>query len=296
MVRAGLPTTFASYRDADHDVGDMDRPIYRHLARQKWESYARPLVMQRLTQMHVVPDLLPGIRPTAAVSLFFRSPLTRRGLATPPGTIVPSRASVHPPRIEMQVFDRGPRLVTVVVVDADVPNVDTDDFDTRCHFLAVNVPIEPNSGRIMPWEMATENPDGEGKNGEVVLPWMPPHAQKGAPYHRLAVFVLEQPRPDPLDAAAALVAGEPSTEGPRRLSATELRERNAERMGFSVRSFVGKHKLKVVGASMFRSVWDEGTAGVMRAAGLPGAEIEWKRKRGERLPERLRRRDTKRFR
>ena len=278
----------------------MNRPIYRHLAQRKWAAYARRLVLQRLHQMHIVPDLLPSINPTASISLFFRSPLTRRGLATPPGTIVASRTSAHPPRLEVQVFDRGARYVSVCVVDADVPNPDTDDFNARCHFLAVNVRVEPRMGRIEPWAMSDgQGPDGAegGDSGEIVLPWMPPHAQRGSPYHRLAVLVFEQPRPDSLEAAAALVAGEPLLEdGPTRLPAAELRERMTERVGFSVRDFKRRYALRVVGASMFRSVWDEGTAGVMRTAGLPGAEIEWRQKKGERLPERLRRRDTKRFR
>ena len=273
----------------------MDKPIYRHYARKKWESYALPLVMQRLTQMNIVPDLLPSIHPTAAVSLFFRSPLTRRGMATPPGTVVPSRISARCPRLDVQVFDRGSRLVSVAVVDADVPNVDTDSFDVRCHFLAVNVRIEPNACQIQPWDMSAEGEDSSGK-GEIVLPWLPPHAQKGAPYHRLAIFIMEQPRSDQLESKAALVAGEPAEEALTQLPAAQLRERYAERMGFSVRNFAGRHRLKMVGASMFRSVWDSGTSGVMRVAGLPGAEIEYIKKKGERLPERLRRRGTERFR
>ena len=277
----------------------MNRPIYRHLAQRKWAAYARPLVLQRLHQMHIVPDLLPAIDPTAALSLFFRSPLTRRGLAAPPGTIVASRASAHPPRLEVQVFDRGARYVSVCVVDADVPNPDTDDFDARCHFLAVNVRVAPGAGRIEPWAMSDgtgTDAGAEGERGEIVLPWMPPHAQKGSPYHRLAVLVFEQPRPNPLDTSVALVVGEPLLDGPTRLPVAELRERMTERVGFSVREFKRRYDLRVVGATMFRSVWDEGTAGVMRAAGLPGAEIEWRQKKPERLPDRLRRRDTKRFR
>jgi len=49
----------------------MNRPIYRHLAQKEWHSYRRPLVLQRITQMSVVPDILPHIDPTVEVQLFF---------------------------------------------------------------------------------------------------------------------------------------------------------------------------------------------------------------------------------
>ena len=314
-VLADINDPLVKKRFEDGDA-DMDKPIYRYLAQKKWESYNKPLVLQRLQQMHVVPDLLPDVKPSAAVALFFRSPRTRRGLATPPGTIVPARISANAPRLEVQVFDRGPRLVSVAVVDADVPNAETDGFDQRCHFLAVNVPVAPSNGRIEPWTMAAATTDaaapvseappegevvpaaaaGDAQRGEIVVPWMPPHAQKGSPYHRLAVFVLEQPRPDLLlSSVRAIADGMPNTELAR-LPAESLRKQHEDRMKFSVRHFAGRHKLRVAGATMFRSLWDEGTAGVMRAAGLPGAEVEWRRKRGERLPDRLRKRDKSRMR
>lgn len=51
------------------------------------------------------------------------------------------------------------------------------------------------------------------------------------------------------------------------------------RDGFSLRAFAQKTGCKPVGFNMFRSTWDEGTAGVMARWDIPGADIEFKRKK-----------------
>ena len=38
---------------------DKTQPIYRHLLKQKWENYDLLVTMQRLEQLHVIPDTLP---------------------------------------------------------------------------------------------------------------------------------------------------------------------------------------------------------------------------------------------
>ena len=60
--------------------------------------------------------------------------------------------------------------------------------------------------------------------------------------------------------------------------------RNTRREGFDLRGFVQNHGLKSVGVDLFRTVWDEGTAGVMRRAGIVGGDVEFKRKRVDPLP------------
>ena len=52
-----------------------------------------------------------------------------------------------------------------------------------------------------------------------------------------------------------------------------------KRDGFSVRGFTNRYKMTPIGVSIFRSLWDEGTAGVMDRAGIEGADIEFKRKK-----------------
>lgn len=58
-------------RRFEDGFGDMGKPVYRHLARQKWEGYERKIVMQRITQMHVIPDVLPKIEPSVQVRVSF---------------------------------------------------------------------------------------------------------------------------------------------------------------------------------------------------------------------------------
>ena len=226
----------------------MSKPIYRYLADRKWRSYQRLITVQRINQLNVVPDVLPYFEPTAEVRMAFR----QRNVQ--PGEFIDSRVSEVPARLKVQVFDKGERLVSVVVVDSDVPVVDNDSFTSRCHFLATNIPISPTD---------TSLPLSHAKDSQLVLPWLPPFAQKGSPYHRYSVFVLEQ---------------EPG----KTLNTGELKGK-VQRDGFSLRSFTDKYKVKPIGMSIFRSLWDEGTYGVMQRNGIEGADVEFKRKRIEAL-------------
>lgn len=236
----------------------MNRPIYRFLANKEWCSQRRLLLMQRITQMHIVPDILPHLDPVAEVKLAFG----RRNVH--PGDFVDSRVSEIPARLRVQVFDRGERLISIVVVDPDIPNEEKDSFDYRCHFLALNIPISPANTSV-PFSRLGPH---------TVLSWLPPTAQKGAPYHRLAVFVLQHNNQQTLN-----------------LNAVRQKTR---RERFNLRAFTHRHALTPVGAHLFRTQWDEGMAGVMARANLPGAEIEWHRKKVEKLP--YKRKDSERYR
>lgn len=230
-------------------TGDMNRPIYRYLADRQWRSYRRLLLVQRITQMNLVPDLLPNLDPTAEVSLAFGP------RAVSPGEFLDSRITETPPKLRIQVFSKGERLVTIVVVDPDVPNETKDGFDYRCHFLAVNVPVSPT---------VTSVPFSRLKPPyQITLPWLPPHAQKGAPYHRLSIFVLEQP------AASTRLD----------LSASKI-----NRDGFNLRSFIDRYHLEPIGVNIFRTKWDDNMDEVMRRHSLEGAEVEYVRAKPEKLP------------
>lgn len=225
-------------------TGDMNKPIYRYLADKQWRKYQRLLIVQRINQLSIVPDVLPHFEPSADVRLAFRTRNVQHG------EFVDSRVSEVPARLKVQVFDQGERRVSIVVIDSDVPVLENDGFTSRCHYLATNVPLSPVINSIPLSKIATES---------VVLPWMPPFAQKGSPYHRYSVFVLQQ------------------KEG-EMLNAEELKGK-VQREGFMLRSFNSKYGLEPIGMSIFRSEWDEGTASVMHRAGIEGADIEFKRKR-----------------
>ncbi|KAE8450960.1 hypothetical protein EG329_005400 [Mollisiaceae sp. DMI_Dod_QoI] len=225
--------------------GDMNKPIYRYLADRKWREYQRKIIVQRIEQFGIVPDFLPHFEPTADVKLAFKDRTVQSG------EYIDSRVSEIAPRLKVQVFDKGERLVTVVVIDGDVPNIEKDGFSTRCHFLATNIPLSPTDPSI-PLSKASEE--------QLVQPWMPPFAQKGSPYHRYALFVLEQQPDQPKFDPAKF-------------------EKWIERDNFVLRSFLSKTNMKPIGFNMFRATWDEGTAGVMERAGIEGADVEFKRKR-----------------
>jgi large subunit ribosomal protein L35 len=228
----------------------MNKPIYRHLADKEWRKYKRNLLIQRVTQMNVIPDVLPSLDPVVSVDLAFGN------RAVQPGEFVDSRVSEIPARLNVQVYDKGERYISVAVVNPDVPNVEKDAFDYRCHFLACNIKISPTSGNVPLHQLAADS--------QIVLPWLPAYTQKGAPYNRMSVFVLEQQPGQLIDAKA-------------------LQEKT-RRDGFILRSFVDRHSLKPVGVNLFRSQFDEGTAGVMQRAGIPGHDVEFKRKKIEPLP------------
>ncbi|KAL1956030.1 hypothetical protein VTO42DRAFT_7845 [Malbranchea cinnamomea] len=230
--------------------GDMNKPIYRFLADRKWREYRRKILIQRLTQMKVIPDVLAHIDPVADVKLWFG----RRSIQ--PGEFVNSRISMISPKLAIQTFEKGEKLVTIAVVDPDVPNVEKDGFDYRCHFLAINVPISPTSNLISFDKLSPES--------QVLLPWLPPYSIKGSPYHRLSIFVLEQKDQAPLN--------------------YETVAKKVQREDFRLRSLETRHQLKPIGAHLFRNEWDEGTVAVMKELGVEGADIELKRKRVEPLP------------
>ena len=241
----------------------MNKPIYRYLADQKWRKYKRLILEQRISQLNLVPDLLPALDPIADVDLGFG----RKNIA--PGEFVDSAISEKMPRLTVQSFEPAEKLVTVVVVDADVPIPENDSFTYRCHFIASNIPLSPTNTsiplhRIEQEDKKTEEPAAR----KIALPWTAPWAQKGAPYHRLAVLVLDQ------NEAKALNVVDIS---------------KTKRDGFILRSFVDKHKLRPIGVSLFRTKWDDSMAGVMERAGLGDqVNVEFKRKRVEPLPHKRR--------
>lgn len=207
--------------------------------------------MQRIEQFHLVPDILPHLNPTADVSMGFG----RRNVA--PGEFVDSRVSEIPARLKIQVFDKGERLVSIVVVDPDVPDEARDTFGSRCHYLAVNVPVAPDRPSV-PLRMLKQEE-------QVVLPWLPPFSQKGAPYHRLAVFVLQQREGQVLDLEA--------------LKGGKLGKRD----GWNLPSFAEPLKLSPIGVTLFRTVWDAGADGVAARAGYEDSVVakEFVRKKPE---------------
>ncbi|KAK5681877.1 mitochondrial 54S ribosomal protein YmL35 [Elasticomyces elasticus] len=257
--------------------GDMSKPIYRHLSHLRWSATTLPLLNQRLTQMNVIPDVLPSLTPTVSTEMAFPVSTSSRLKRAQHGEILPSELSEKAPTMWIQPFDRGERLVTVVVVNPDVPDVGKDGFTHRCHFLAVNIPVSPTDTRVKLGALET------GK-GDVVLDWLPAYAQQGLPYQRMAVFILEQSSPASKSSTLPMLYGEGERTQALDVDSIRSNPRHSMREGFNLRSLVDRWGLKPVGADLFRTKWDDGTTGVMARAGIVGADVEFKRKRVEPLP------------
>ena len=227
----------------------MSKPIYRFLAERKWQEYRRKIQIQRMTQMKVVPDVIPHCDPIVDIKIKYGRHSVQ------PGEFVDSAVSENPPQLTIQSFEKDLKLVTIAVVDADVPKVATDSFEPRCHFLASNIAITPTNPVINLGSLAVD---------QVLVPWLPPTAQKGSPYHRLSIIVLQQKDDIQIDRGVAL--------------------KNIQQDNFRTRSFMTRHMLQPIGATLFRTKWDESMADVMTRAGIEGAEMELNRVKVEPLP------------
>ena len=218
--------------------------------------------------MKVIPDLLPKIDPVYDVQLAFGSKKIQ------PGEKVHSKLSENSPTLTVQPFDKGERLVTVVIVDSDVPDLDQDQFTYRCHGIFANIIVSPTKTKVSLKNVSSSK--------HAVVGWQPPTAQKGSPYHRLSIWVLQQPEGKTVDVSAA-------------------EEHFRERVGFILRSFLDKMRnawgnkaFQPVGVTMFRTEWDANMEGLMRRLGLPGWDVELKAKKVEPLP--YRKKDGERYR
>lgn len=227
----------------------MNKPIYRYLADRKWREYRRKILEQRITQFKIVADVIPYCDPTVDIKMKFG----RNNVQA--GDFVDSAISENPCQLSIQSFEKEDKLITIAVVDSDVPNLATDSFDTRCHFLATNIQLGTTAPHIDLAKLSTD---------QVLIPWMPPTAQKGSPYHRLSIVVLQQKNNVPIDRTIAV--------------------KNIKQDNFSVRSLMTKHLLKPITATLFRTKWDENMAAVMSRTGIDGADMELKRVKVEPLP------------
>jgi large subunit ribosomal protein L35 len=257
----------------------LTKPIYRHLADKKWRSYERKVVVQRMEQMNIVPDIFPEIDPIVSTKLGFCWPSSLPGSKPgkerliPHGDFIDSRLSENPPTLHIQPYTQGEQLVTIALINPDVPDVSRDGYNYRCHYLACNVKISPTWTGIPLTQLNSAS--------QVLHDWLPAYAQKGAPYQRMAFIILAQPP------AQALPAGSNETTTAKTVDVEQLKKeagKFAQRDGFKLRGFADKFELKPIGVHLFRTQWDDGTAGVMQRAGIPGWDVEFKRKRIDPLP------------
>ncbi|KAI7907827.1 phosphatidylethanolamine-binding protein [Cokeromyces recurvatus] len=201
-------------------LGDIDmlKPVYRYMRQREFEKVSKSKLLERLSQMNVIPDLLPtGLNPTIDVAV----KLLPDGQQVEPGVFLKPEQSVQCPEIEITNFHVEQRLYTLMLVDPDSPDVENKTYQQYCHWLLSNVPLSTTSTII--------------KGGDSILDYIPPHPQKGTKYHRYTLIVCEQPN-----------------EGQEKV---DIKVNSRDH--FDVKGLVQSYALKTTGATFFRQVWDE---------------------------------------
>ncbi|KAG4301698.1 hypothetical protein PCANB_001786 [Pneumocystis canis] len=221
------------WRFKNNDV-DMTIPVYRYLAEQKWRKKPYHLLMQRIEQMYVIPDAYERFKPTAEVIIRFENKELE------PGKFVSNHISASEPVIEINSFSDKEKLYTIILIDPDVPNLQKDSFKTYLHWLVSNILISPTNTLVQP------------HTGTILAPYIPPHPQKGSPYHRYTLLVFEQVE---------------------KISDNLVVERD----GFDTRQFASLNHFQIVGIHFWRGVWDEHVNEIMLATQLPPYKTMLKR-------------------
>ncbi|KAF7306357.1 hypothetical protein MIND_00426900 [Mycena indigotica] len=177
-------------------MADMRIPSHRHLVEQRWRKEGDlDLLMERLHQMHVLPDVLPALHPTVDLRLTARlmpahfAALMRRNRAgrgvntykeVVPGNYLTPKQTMAPPRVYANAFHTDVRLYTLLMLDADVPDPQHRTYTTFLHWLKPNIPLSAtHAGRLAHLNSHTA--------------YIPPHPQRGTPYHRYVTLLLPQP-------------------------------------------------------------------------------------------------------
>ncbi|KAF3930635.1 hypothetical protein ABW19_dt0205887 [Dactylella cylindrospora] len=288
--------------DNKKELIDPHRPIYQYWANNDWRSMKRKVLVQRLEQMYVVPDLLQAIDPIVDVRLrFSRSTIS-------PGAKVLSNKTLNHPSIKVTPFDSKERLVTIVVVDPDRPNLEKNGFDFYLQWMVTNCPLS-----ITDQLTIGRSPVYGGR--DEVAPYEPPYVYKGEKYHRYCLFIFEQkgrlevgkgptkstgelPKTGDMNITGTSVEGgeDPSlnseavssevsvpTDPVTETGSKDILKSTSEdgsdtaaipsgeriqRLGFNLRSFVFKHDLTAIGAHMWRVEYDHYMMDVMKKIGI----------------------------
>ncbi|KAH8822516.1 phosphatidylethanolamine-binding protein [Flagelloscypha sp. PMI_526] len=216
---------------------DMSIPVHRYLEEQKWRKNGNlDLLMERVHQMNIVPDVIPVMHPSLDLQVVYRTPAREFLQSLPNSERLPNQQRPTAPpeedverdteadrhwrnkhhglkrrKVQMQV-EPGTYLDSRQTQLA--PKLYTRVFhpDTRLYTLLMvdyDVPDPSNQSftSFLHWlvpnvPLSATKP---GYNHRILLPkvshtpYLPPHPQKGTAYHRYATFLLPQA---PLDGVA----------------------------------------------------------------------------------------------
>ncbi|KAI6128699.1 phosphatidylethanolamine-binding protein [Pisolithus croceorrhizus] len=221
-------------------MADMSKAVDRHIIEKRWREEGHlDELMERIHQMFVVPDVIPYLRPSLDLRVTYpqarrtsqQQPGKTQHMLVEPGTFLLPEQTTKPPKLHTSVFHTDTRLYTLLMVDPDVPDEANGTFQIYLHWLQPNVPLS-----------ATSSSPIADLNGHTE--YIPPHPQKGTPYHRYTVLLLPQKAP---------------------ISVPVLEK--DQRCGFSVRDFIEKYELDLSaggGAFMWREVWSDTVPTIFR--------------------------------
>ncbi|KAK4683922.1 large subunit ribosomal protein L35, partial [Tremellales sp. Uapishka_1] len=162
--------------------GEMDKVVMRSLAESSWRKQGGlDLLMQRVHQLGVVPDLLPEITSTSPLTVSSTSEIE-------PGSFVAPSTFASPPRLTFQPFsDTTPSLHTLLVIDLDSPSHETQSYTERVHYLKSDIPLSALSGDLDLFASAS--------GGTEHLSWEPLAPAQGSGKHRYVFIVLQHASP-----------------------------------------------------------------------------------------------------
>lgn len=237
--------------NVENGIFDTALPVYRHYLEQKWKEHDLVLTMQRLEQLHVIPDTMPTLDPKADVKVKFgHNQRLEFSLFVEPGTVLPAFAVNRPPTIKVQEFDTSDHksgLYTILLVNPDVPDLAENSFTSSLQYGLHNVPLDYVNNVISPNNLI-ENPQW------VFQPYTPLTPEKNSPLQRACLWVFRQQEKNQIS--------------------SEVSE------NFDIRAFAEVYKLMAVGAHVWRQGFDRSVNDLRKMFGLPKGLV-YERERGD---------------
>ncbi|SPO26818.1 related to MRPL35 - mitochondrial ribosomal protein, large subunit [Ustilago trichophora] len=220
------PSLLSTFQASNPTTYDASNPAFRHLRERLWRKDSGVLakVMERCTLMHVFPDVLPGITPTADVQISFGqgdgfTDHKSQGGDVLVGVFVEAKETTSAPKVDVNVFHTEEKKYTLAIVDPDQPDEDLESFKTELLALKTDIPLSATSS---PTIDLTQN---------MTVNYTPPHPQQGTPYHRYTTILFEQS------------------------NSTTISTDNLDASNFNLSTFVEQNQLNPAGIHFWRAKW-----------------------------------------
>ncbi|ODQ64405.1 PEBP-like protein [Nadsonia fulvescens var. elongata DSM 6958] len=229
---------------------NMEVPVYRHLAKQKWSKYEMIKMIQRFETLHVIPDTLPTINPEVEVNVQFPNFVNKW---VENGEILSTKVTSRAPIFKIQEFNEIPQgqKYTILVIDPDTPDIKNNSFSTSLLWGLTDIEVSLNNPLVH-------------FDSRQLIDYVPPVPEKNTPTHRYVVWVFRQNIDSPPIQSNSIEDG-------------------VQRNRFDIRAFVKQHNLQPVGGHVWRNAWDRFTEEVRQDYGLPAGRVFSKERNSVRL-------------